>query len=493
MKKFKIIFLALLLVTGCADYLDENLQGIYTSTTFFQTDEHAMLALTAAYEPMSFTSIRNPLWVFGDVASDDAIKGGIPGDQSEIEFIGDFTYTRDNGFLEHIWRRYYEGISRSNDVIHRLGEGVSEEVRTLVQGEAKFLRAYYYFHLVNIFGEIPLKTTPALTAEDLHVPVSSVNEIYTQMVADLQEAADALPVSVGGQHGRATKGAALGLLAKVQLFRENYQQALDAIDELEQLGVYSLMPVYGDNFKTATQNNAESVFEIQHLAAQDPFQGNVLNQWFAPQPENGYFFNVPTEDFVDAFEKTEEDIYDPRLDYTLGREGTTWINGNDFDPSWSPTGFIQKKHLQPLSEIPAGTKGDGDLNYVFMRYAEILLIKAEALNETNRSAEALVPLNMVRKRARESFLHDESLPGFGQIPDELLHDITITDQAQLREIIRRERRVELGFEFHRFYDLMRYGKAYAEQRLSDTSFDYDQHRFFPIPQSEVDINHQINN
>jgi starch-binding outer membrane protein, SusD/RagB family len=492
MKKSGIIILMLAFITiSCEDFLDENLQGIYTSSTFYKTDEHAMLALTAAYQPLAFTSIRNPLWVFGDVASDDAIKGGISGDQSEIEFIGEFTYNRDNGFLEHIWTRYFEGISRANDAIHRLGNGVSETTKATVQAEAKFLRAYYYFHLVNIFGEIPLKTTPALTAADLHVPVSTVEAIYNQIETDLKDAASVLLPTAGSGH--ATKGAALGLLAKVYLFRQKYDLSLDAIEQIEQLGLYALMPVYGDNFKTATQNNKESVFEIQHLTGQDPFLGNVLNQWFAPQVENGYYFNIPRQDFVDAFEKTIDDVYDPRLDYTLGREGTTWINGNDFDPTWSPTGYIQKKHLQPVSEIPGGTKGDGNLNYVFMRYAEILLIKAEALNESNQSDLALDPLNQVRTRARESFLYDESITGFGQIPENLLNDIAITNQSQLRDIIRRERRVELGFEFHRFYDLMRYGKAYAEAQLSHTSFNYDQHRFFPIPQSEVDINNQINN
>lgn len=492
MKKLPIIILSFFLLTGCEDFLEEDLQGTYTSSTFFKSNEHAMLALTAAYQPISFTSIRNPLWVFGDVASDDAIKGGNPGDQSEIEFISQFTYTRDNGFLEHIWQRYYEGISRTNDVMHRLGGGVSEALKTQVTAEARFLRAYYYFHLVNIFGEIPLKTKPALSAADLHVPVSPVEKIYEQIESDLTFAAQNLTPKAEVPHGRATQGAAWGLLAKVYLFQQKYDLCLDAIEELEKLQSYSLMPLYADNFRTETQNNAESVFEIQHLNGQDPFQGNVLNQWFAPQTENGYYFNSPTQEFTEAFEITPLGIYDPRLDYTVGREGTLWINGEEFDPEWSPTGFISKKHLQPLSEIPRGTKGDGDLNYVFMRYAEILLMKAEALNESDRSSDALEPLNLVRQRARESYLHDENLPGYGQIPEGLLPDITITNSSQLREIIRNERRVELGLEFHRFYDLMRYGQSYAQDKLEDTHFNYEQHRYFPIPQNEADINQQIN-
>jgi starch-binding outer membrane protein, SusD/RagB family len=492
MKLFRFSLSAIIFLAACSDFLDEEMQGIYTSATFYQTNSHATLALTAVYQPLSFTSIQNPLWVFGDVASDDALKGGIPGDQSEIEFIEHFTYTQDNGYLENIWQRYFEGISRANDVINRLGPAISPEVRQSVVAEARFLRAWYYFHLVNIFGEVPLKVSPALTMADLHVPVSPVSDIYRQIENDLVHAAGILPESTP-QHGRATRGAALGLLAKVYLFQEEYQLSLDIIDQIEEMGIYSLMPVYRDNFSVSTQNNEESLFEIQHLSGQNPFLGNVLNQWFAPQHENGYFFNVPTEDFFNAFEQTDEEVYDPRLDYTLGREGTTWLNGEEFNPAWSPTGFIQKKHLQPLSEIPRGIKGNGNLNYVFMRYAEILLIRAEALNESGQGGQALAPLNQVRKRARESYLHDETLDNHGTIPSGLLPDIITTDQALLREIIRNERRVELGFEFHRFYDLMRYGKSYAENKLSHTNFVYEEHRYFTIPQNEIDINNQIGN
>ena len=254
MKKLIILTLVVWSLAGCTKFLDEDMQGIYTSQTFFQTDDHAQLALTAAYQPMAFTSINNSLWVFGDVASDDAIKGGNPGDQSEIEFIEQFTYTRDNGFLLNIWKRYYEGISRANDVIHRLGDGVSEEVKTEVVAEAKFLRAYYYFHLVNIFGEIPLKITPAYTTADLQVPVSPVPDIFSQIEKDLNDAAEALSPSSGSMSGRATQGAAYGLLAKVYLFQGKYQQTLDAIQLLDASAAYSLMNIYSHNFDFEHQN-----------------------------------------------------------------------------------------------------------------------------------------------------------------------------------------------------------------------------------------------
>jgi hypothetical protein len=200
---------------------------------------------------------------------------------------------------------------------------------------------------------------------------------------------------------------------------------------------------------------------------------------------------VPLQNFVDAFEVTAAGDPDPRLDYTVGRDGKKWINGEDFDPAWSPTGYLQKKHVQPLKEEPI--IGDASLNYVYLRYADVVLMKAEALNELNMTVEALVPLNAIRKRARESYLYDEGLPGFGSIPVDLLPDIVSTNQQTVRDAIRQERRVELGFEFHRFFDLMRYGQSAAEDALSATGFIYEQHHYFLIPQSELDTNPLISN
>ncbi len=489
-----IIISGLVFTLGCTDFLNEDIQGIYSSSTFYKTAEHALLATSACYEPLALTSIQNNIWVFGDVASDDATKGGIPGDQSEISFIENFETTADNGFVEAIWEHYYNGISRTNEAISKIpGIDMNETLKKRYLSEVKFLRAYYYFQLVNIFGEIPLKTEPVKTSDDLYAPVSSVEAVYEQIETDLLSAKNNLPVNItSANYGRVSKGAAFGLLAKVYLYRENYADALAYVDSLESLSIYGLMNVYKRNFMVDYENNRESIFEIQHLTGQSPFQGNILNQWLAPQVENGYFFNVPLQDFIDEFELSTGDTVDPRLDYTVGREGQLWINGEIFNPAWSPTGFIQKKHLQPLEEIGKGTKGDGELNYTYMRYSEILLIKAEALNELNRHSEALIPLNDVRKRARESYLFDEDIPGFGSIPDGLLPPVEETSKSAIHQAVMHERRVEFGFEFHRFFDLMRYGKTIAEDALSHTSFNYETDRYFPIPQSELDINPNIN-
>lgn len=494
MKNINRILLTVLalLLGACSDFLTENLQGTYSNATFYKTEAHALLAITGVYNAASFVSTENHLWVFGDVASDDATKGGLAGDQSDIQFIDEFSYSRNNGSLEKIWKHYYEGISRANYLLYYSpGIDMNEDLKSRILGEAKFLRAYFYFNLVNIFGEIPIKLNPPINPDEINKPKSPIANVYAQIEKDLTEAIAAIGTK-DKEIGRVTKGAAWGLLAKTFIYQQKWEAALAAIAAVDALGLYSLEAVYKNNFIDSTQNNKESLFELQHLSDQLPKLGSHLNQYFSPPKDNGYYFNVPLQNFVSEFEKTTTNIPDPRLDYTVGRAGQKWINGEDFDPAWSPTGYLQKKHSQPLKEEPI--IGDASLNYVYLRYADILLMKAEALNEAGRSSEALVPLNAVRKRARESYLFDKSLAGFGTVPVGLLPDVQLTNQQTVRDAIRHERRVELGFEFHRFFDLIRYGKQTAEAALTGTGFKYsDNLGHFLIPQSELDTNPAILN
>lgn len=494
MKNINRILLTVLalLLGACSDFLTENLQGTYSNATFYKTEAHALLAITGVYNAASFVSTENHLWVFGDVASDDATKGGLAGDQSDIQFIDEFSYSRNNGSLEKIWKYYYEGISRANYLLYYSpGIDMNEDLKSRILGEAKFLRAYFYFNLVNIFGEIPIKLNPPINPDEINKPKSPIANVYAQIEKDLTEAIAAIGTK-DKEIGRVTNGAAWGLLAKTFIYQQKWEAALAAIAAVDALGLYSLEAVYKNNFIDSTQNNKESLFELQHLSDQLPKLGSHLNQYFSPPKDNGYYFNVPLQNFVNEFEKTTTNIPDPRLDYTVGRAGQKWINGEDFDPAWSPTGYLQKKHSQPLKEEPI--IGDASLNYVYLRYADILLMKAEALNEAGRSSEALVPLNAVRKRARESYLFDKSLAGFGTVPVGLLPDVQLTNQQTVRDAIRHERRVELGFEFHRFFDLIRYGKQTAEAALTGTGFKYsDNLGHFLIPQSELDTNPAILN
>ena len=490
-----ILLTALLLGTaGCNGFLDQPVLGQYEAGQFFTSDTNALLAVNAAYVPLSFRDGgSNTIWVLGDVASDDAVKGSNPGDQADFENIDIFNITPINAAVEAQWRRDYDGIFKCNVVIDGLPESnasVSAAVRQQAVGQARFLRAYYYFELTNLYGKIPLRVKVE-TPEELQSPAVPQAQIYAQIEADCRAAAAALPATwTGPDVGRATQGAALALLAKTYLFEKKWPEAAQTAQAVGALG-YRLQPVFADNFRAATDNNPEIIFSVQHTSGLSPNQGSGLNQWFAPRPQNGYGFFLPTQSLVDNFERTAAGVVDPRLDYTLGRAGEPFF-GVPFDPSWTATGYVSKKHLQPLTEIPTTIKGDGSLNYPALRYADVLLMQAEALNEAGNGSGALAALNQVRKRARESYLYDTTLPGAGTVPAGLLPDITITDQGQLRDLIRRERRAELALEFHRFFDIIRYGEAYARQALADRpNFDYARHQFYPIPQSERDTNRNL--
>ncbi|EHQ29503.1 RagB/SusD family nutrient uptake outer membrane protein [Mucilaginibacter paludis] len=485
----------LIMTTGCKKFLDQQVLGQYQNDNFFTNDANAILAVNAAYSPLTFTDpSSNAIWVLGDLASDDAIKGSSDGDQSDFLSIQQFVINPNNAAVEAVWKRYYDGVFKCNVVTDGLTAGntaVSATVKSDVIGQAQFLRAYYYFNLTVAYGDIPLHLKVE-TPEELQSPALPQAQIYAQIEKDCTAAAAVLPTTrTGVDIGRATKGAALALLAKTYLFEQKWALAASTAQAVEALGVYSLLPTYADNFKAATKNNAEAVFSILHTSGLVPFQGNNLNAWFAPRSLNGYGFFLPTQNLVANFETAPGGTVDPRLDYTVARAGTNYFE-TPFDPNWSSTGYVSKKHAQPLSEIPLTTRGDGNLNYQAIRFAEVLLIEAEALNESGNSSAALVPLNKVRKRARESYLHDNSLPGFGTIPAGLLPDITVTDAATLRDIIRRERRSELALEFHRFFDIIRYGSAYASNALKNKpNFSYAANQFFPIPASERQTNFKL--
>jgi len=485
----------LLIAGGCKKFLEQPVLGHYQGNNFFTNDANAVLGVNAAYVALTFTDgSSNTLWVLGDLASDDAIKGSSDGDQGDFLSIQNFNINPTNSAVEALWKRYYDGIFKCNVVTDGLpasNTAVSDAVKSDVVGQAEFLRAYYYFNLTAAYGDIPLHLKVE-TPLELQSPALPQTQIYAQIEKDCTAAAAVLPTTrTGSNVGRATKGAALALLAKTYLFEQKWALAASTAQAVEALGVYSLLPNFADNFRAATKNNAEGVFSILHTSGLVPYQGNNLNAWFAPRPLNGYGFYLPTQNLVDNFETAPGGAVDPRLDYTVSRAGHSYFD-TPFDPAWSSTGYVSKKHTQPLSEIPVNIRGDGNLNYQAIRFAEVLLIEAEALNEAGNGAGALIPLNKVRKRARESYLNDASLPGFGTIPAGLLPDIAVTDQSQLRDLIRKERRSELALEFHRFFDIIRYGSAYATDALKNKpNFSFATNQFFPIPESERQTNSKL--
>lgn len=481
MKKIYILSLVVcLLGTGCKKFLDQPALGYYSNEDLFSNDATARTAVTAAYLPLTFTDgAANPLWVLGDVAADDVIIGGNAGEQADYTSVDLFNILPSNAAVQSLWSRYYDGINRCNVVTDGLkpeNTGLSETVKTQSIAEVKFLRAYYYFLLTNFYGNIPLRLKVS-TSKDAALAASTQAQVYTQIEKDLNEAAAGLPEkwNAATDAGRATKGAALALLSKASLFQKKYPEAVKFAEQVEALG-YQLTDNYSDNFNASAKNNAEAIFSVWHARGTQPLQGNSLNYWFAPRSLNGAGVFYPTQSLVDNYESG-----DPRLDLTVARSGHTYYDST-FDASWSSTGYLSKKHVQPLSEVPSSTKNDGNLNYEAIRFADILLVKAEALNESGQSSAALVPLNRIRDRARRNFS--------GAAPAGLLPAVTTADQTQLRDLIRHERRSELALEFQRFFDVIRYGQSYAETMIKPgaPNFNYAQNRFFPIPQNELNTN-----
>lgn len=467
MKRLIYVFLVLAGLSSCDDFLTEDLKGDYNSTNILSNEEQAQLAVNAIYNAAAY-SIN--LWKFGDIASDDAVKGGNDGDQAEIGYIDDFTAQSDNGVIAEFWQNTYETISRANNVIDGIKNTPMDATKKeQMIAEAKFLRAYSYFQLVNIFGEVPLKLYPQNSDKNIYVGLSSVEGIYTQIEKDLTDAV-VLPVSYAvTETGRATRGAAYGLLAKAQLYQKKYGEALTSIQNLESLNLYDL-DSYENLFKLGNENSIETIFAICFLSNQVPTCSNALNQWLAPSIESGYFFDNPTQSWVDIFtEKQTDGTDDLRLDASIGRDGKAWLNDNTFSSSWSSTGYLVKKHNQPLTEVDAGRKGDGGLAYIYLRYADILLMKAECQNELHHPDLAEAPLNRVRNRAG-------------------LADISGKTESEMRSLIRTERRKELGFEFHRFFDLMRWGKEVATEALGPEFTWTEPRYYFPLPQTELDSN-----
>ncbi|MCO6462232.1 MAG: RagB/SusD family nutrient uptake outer membrane protein [Saprospiraceae bacterium] len=469
MRKNQILFIFLTALYGlsCTGILDKEPIGILDAGSFFKTEKDALQAVNAAYQPLMFCSSNNNFyWAFGVLASDEAVVGGDgsrPG-LTELDFLTQTSRTEE---LNNFWKLEYKGINQCNTVLDRVpGIDMDVALKDRILGEAHFLRAFYYFQLTQVFGDVPLytKITPP---EELKIPRTPVADIYKLIIDDCEKAALSLPVSYdASQVGRATKGAALALAAKTQLYAKNYTAVLSYIDQIKALGVYALMPDYEDNFRKNTQNNSESVWEIQHTNLELGV-GNSLNQyWSSKKIPNGYGFCEVTPEYVAEFEPG-----DPRRQFTVASNNEDYF-GHIYKNSYSSTKYSPRKYLQADSTLTQ--KADGDINVTNIRYAEILLWEAEALTELGRVEEAQVPLEQVRARARNQSAD----------PANTLPEVKVTDKLAMLEAIRHERSVELGFEMHRFFDLVRWG--IASEKIP--GFQKNKNELFPLPQVELDLN-----
>ena len=470
MKKTMIkytFFATILFFTACKGFLDKDPIATLDAGSFFQTQNDAIQAINAAYKPLTFSNTNNNFyWAFGTLASDEAIVGG-DGSRSGLAELDALTHTPRTDEINSFWKLQYSGIIQSNLVLDKIQTiSFDKTTQSRITGEALFLRSYYYFSLTQVFGDVPLFTT-IVSPDKLKAPRTPKSEIYNQILIDCDRATDLLPPQYPtADVGRATKGAALALAVKVCIYQKNWAKALEYVSKVKALNIYGLMSNYADNFGKKTQNNKESVWEIQHTNLELGV-GNSLNQWWTSKKiVGGYGFAEATESFVNAFETD-----DPRRKLTVAANNEDYF-GMVYKNSFSSTRYSPRKYLQADSTVTQ--KADGDINYTAIRFAEVLLWEAEALAELGRVPEGGIPLETVRARARLQAIN----------PATALPRITTTDKTAMIDAIRHERQVELGFEMHRYFDLVRWGIA----AKAIPEFKIGKHEVFPLPQIEMDLN-----
>ncbi len=473
--------LAVFLWAGCQkNFLDRSPEGELTFEEFFQNADQAVQATNAVYEQYRSFDLAALSYIgCTDILSDDADKGSTANDAPLLNDLDNFTMDATNPFITPIYKGHYRAIARANVAIQGIQTvpEMDEALRQRLIGECKFLRAYSYFMLVQWFGDLVLVTQPLQGDEYYAQSRQPKTAIYAQIEQDLQDAAAALPerdAYPASEKGRATQAAAKGLLAKVYMLQKEWAKAETQCMDIINAGKYSLQNRYADLFLPVGENGVESVFEIQAVAlatqqatgpGASPFN---MVQGVRGVPNLGWGFNRPSDNLVSSYENG-----DPRREATIiyvGEilpDGSTQVKDN--------VEIINERYNQKAwAPAHPGLQDNGPGNIRVLRYADILLLAAEAKNELSKPAEALPLLNQVRKRARGT-------------NNFILPDVTVTDQSQLRERIYKERRVELAMEQHRWFDLVRWGRAEQVMTALSKPFVAGKHELLPLPQTEVDL------
>ncbi|MFV5700963.1 RagB/SusD family nutrient uptake outer membrane protein [Flavobacterium sp. XS2P12] len=473
------ILMCLMVLVSCEDELTQEPIGL---TTLDQANSTPTLNTVESSVNSSYELLSNRLnilaqWDWGgglvfqndyimqDIASDDMEKKwASDGDQPWIDEINNFSYTSTNGGPNGLWKYNYEGIKRLNIAIELLTKsdieaitGITTARKNQLLGEAYFLRSYYYFSLVTNFGDVPLILAPVKTYQEAFDVAVRADKtlVWDRLKADLVLAKGLMPnskYSSTSEKWRVSKGAVIALQAKAALYTEKWSEVITLVDELAPLG-YSLNANYFDNFSTSKEYiDNEVIFSYDHQSNTTPRRGNGI---CAPL---GWGFFAPSTDFLNSFEPN-----DPRKFYTVDA-----ANQN-----------VNKM----LGTLDGGNKGNDDAvtNKVYMRYADALLWKAEALNETGDYPGAIAIINIIRARARTTVTATGGTAPVGT----LLDRIASTDKATVKGWLISERRAELGFENQRMLDLKRWGIAKAVLTAHGKNFQ-DKHLLYPIPQSEID-------
>ena len=483
MKKIKYIITLSLVISvtlGCKKFVDYSPKEDYqiTADDYLKTSDDYQKMVIGVYSPLQWIWANN---VIGDIASDNSVSGGENAtDQIGFQQIDDYKITANNANLTEAWKSCYEGINRAN-YLHENKNKLNFVGKDALYGEVYFLRAFYYFELVKMFGDVPLFVDKRLSVSDSKQFARTAKaDVYKQIEIDLNNAIAVLPTT-NAQKGRVTKYAAQALLGKVYLYQNKFDAAASMLENL--IGRFSLVSNFGQIFLQAGENGPESVFEIQYSNA-SPFydwsnpgrgQGNlavqvcgIRNLTGSSPYASGWSTNLPTANLASAFAAGDTRKAVTILDIEAYKAANPSMNITYLVAPYKNTGLYNQKYLPRKGE----TSGQVELNYLnnyrTIRYADVLLMAAEANNRatTPNDTKAQTYLNLVRQRA------------FG----DNLHQVTLTGAA-LKQAIWDERRLELAMEGDRFFDLVRTGQAAAKI----TGFATGKNEVFPIPQQEVDI------
>lgn len=471
MKKIYISLFALSVVffTGCADdFLDvDQTESISTKDIeLFNNDAGASSFVTSIYSKFLDWDMTSFGWIgLSSITSDDADKGSSPGDTgTDKDILDALSYNPTTPSVESVFNANYDGINRCNQALNILPKLTKADanLRNRLMGEAKFLRAFMYFTLVKCYGGVPIvdRLPNPSSTEDRQMLLTrkTASEVYAFIETDLIDAIAALPEKsayAANEKARASKGAAYALLAKVNLYQKNWQKV---VDNCNAVTGYSLAPDYATMFRLAGENDAESIFEIQGVGSIPArgIQGYSNTQGARGAGGWGWGFNTPSQSLVDAYEAG-----DVRKNATIIFRGTTLYDGRIIPNTVENPRYNYKAYSSNFTDA-----WETDANIKYLRFAEVLLMKAEALNELGQTSAAIPLLNQIRNRAG-------------------LANTTALSQADVRRAIWKERRVEMAFEHDRFFDVVRTGQAVAAFAADGKTFVAGKHELFPIPQSFI--------
>jgi len=504
--KMKIFLSSLIIgivLTGCSDFLNQNPESFTSSSTFYKNKSQIDEALNGAYSGLQTlygaslggNAPSSAFWAMTEERSDNttfeynnANRGFL-----QREDIDYFLVTPDNNFTQGVWQDIYSGIEQCNTILDRIDNvDLSSADHDQIVGQTEFIRALYYFNLVRLWGNVPL-LTKAITSPDQtdKIEQAKPSAVYQQIISDAKDAASKLPATWSASNaGRVTKGAAHTLLGEVYMTMDqpgntdNYNKAIAEFKKVIQSGTYSLMSNYSALWDPQNKNNSESVFEIQYSSSTQASYSSYIYE-FAPlfsgyttigsfSPSSGDGRNIPTRNMLGTYENGDQ-----RKDASIAWFVDPDVNTNPpyYEVQHDSLAYVQKYAAKPSEQFKQ------NVDFYVYRYAQVLLWYAEALNEVGKTSQAYSYVNKVRKRA--------GLNGL----------TTGMSQSQFRTAVYHEERVESAFEDHRWFQLIRTGRAVnvmnangTEQKtyqtwLSPASYDVQKYKLlYPLPIHDTQLN-----